>query len=307
MSKRVFTEEEKGLIHRTMMKDNDGKLASKDDLALFVQTCERTGLDPFARQIMPSSRSSQKNGSWVVSWTYLVTIDGLRKIAVDTGEYVGQDGPWWCGQDGVWKEIWTDPKNPCFAAKVVAHRKGFLSGLSGIAKYASYVQKKKDGQPNNVWSNLGDHMTAKCAEALALRRAFPNEMAGLYTANEMAGLYTADEMAQAGYEVPEEPKAVRVETNPTPEPTVTKNPDDKLRPQDPEPGQWSIDAQEQFAGLMDRFYSVFKAAGKLDIHADHAAKWRKRMASETPETVIPALSKVVLTLEKNSTAAAPAA
>ena len=187
MTTRKFTSDEVALIHRTFMAE-----ASKDDVALFIATCERTGLDPFARQIMASSRNVNKNGSWVTVWTWLVTIDGLRKIAVDSGDYEGQEGPWWCGQDGVWQEVWTKP-TPCFAAKVLVHRKGFRTGLSGIAKYESYVQKKKDGQPNNVWQNLGDHMTAKCAEALGLRRAYPNEM---------AGLYTSDEMAQAGFEVP---------------------------------------------------------------------------------------------------------
>lgn len=185
MSTRKFTLEEIALIHRTYMEG-----AKADDVALFVATCERTGLDPFARQIMPSSRNTQKNGQWITLWTWIVTIDGLRKIAVDSGDYEGQEGPWWCGEDGVWHEVWTK-KSPCFAAKVLVHRKGFRTGLSGIAKYESYVQKKKDGQPNSVWTSLGDHMTAKCAEALALRRAYPNEM---------AGLYTSDEMAQAGIE-----------------------------------------------------------------------------------------------------------
>lgn len=196
MSTRKFTPDEVALVHRTFM---DG--ASKDDVALFIATCERTGLDPFARQIMPSSRNTNKNGQWITLWTWLVTIDGLRKIAVDSGDYEGQEGPWWCGKDGVWHEVWAQP-GPCFAAKVLVHRKGFRVGLSGIAKYESYVQKKKDGLPNNVWATLGDHMTAKCAEALALRRAYPNEM---------AGLYTSDEMAQAGIEPIEPAKAAPVE------------------------------------------------------------------------------------------------
>ena len=180
MNTRKFTDDEIGLIHRTMMDK-----ASKDDVAVFVATCERTGLDPFARQIMPQSRNSRTpDGGWKTTWTNIVTIDGLRKIAVDSGDYEGQEGPWWCGEDGEWKEVWTK-KTPCFASKVLAHRKNFRTGLVGIAKYESYVQKKKDGNPNQVWEQLGDHMTAKCAEALALRRAYPNEMAGLYTSDEM--------------------------------------------------------------------------------------------------------------------------
>ena len=185
MTKRTFTPDEISLIHRTLMVDKEGRQASKDDLALFIATCERTGLDPFSRQIMASSRNIKKGESWVVVWNHLVTIDGFRKIAAESSEYEGQEGPFWCGQDGVWKDLWTGT-GPCYAAKVLVHRKGFKMPLSGIAKYESYVQKTRDGKPNNVWASLGDHMTAKCAEALALRRAFPNELAGLYTTDEIA-------------------------------------------------------------------------------------------------------------------------
>lgn len=266
MSTRKFTPEEIALIHRTYMEG-----AKADDVALFVATCERTGLDPFARQIMPSSRNTQKNGQWVTLWTWLVTIDGLRKIAVDSGDYEGQEGPWWCGEDGVWHEVWTK-KGPCFAAKVLVHRKGFRTGLSGIAKYDSYVQKKKDGQPNSVWAGLGDHMTAKCAEALALRRAYPNEM---------AGLYTSDEMAQAGFEVPADPKP-EVQTEEPAEPIIKG---------------WTIEAQEQFAILADRLYTAFRDAGKMNLHAAEAEKWRKRMSTLTAPEVLKPMEEHVLKLE----------
>jgi phage recombination protein Bet len=195
---RKFTTEEVGLVQRTMMKG-----ASPDDVALFVATCERTGLDPFAGQIMPSSRRTMKNDSWITVWNYIVRIDGFRKIAVDTGEYEGQEGPWWCGPDGNWQEIWTGDK-PCYAAKVLVHRKGFRTGLAGIAKYSAYVQSKKDGGPNAVWTSLGDHMTAKCAEALALRKAFPNEMAGLYTEDEQG----AAEIVHAAIEEAHAPEVI---------------------------------------------------------------------------------------------------
>ena len=273
MNTRKFTPEEVALIHRTSMEG-----ASKDDVALFVATCERTGLDPFARQIMPSSKNTQKNGAWVTLWTWIVTIDGLRKIAVDSGEYEGQDGPWWCGDDGEWKEVWTK-KTPCFAAKVLVHRKGFRNGLSGIAKYDSYVGKKKDGQPNQVWTNLGDHMTAKCAEALALRRAFPNEM---------AGLYTSDEMAQAGFEVPVEAiKTQAMPTTPGLQGEVIAAPTNG----------WDIDAQDEFVVSMDRAYQAFKAAGQLDKYEPFEIKWKSNKASDPAEKVLTALSAFVGKLE----------
>lgn len=266
---RKFTPEEVALIHRTMM---DG--AGVDDVAMFVQTCERTGLDPFARQIMPSSRNTQKNGQWVTQWTWLVTIDGLRKIAIDSGDYEGQEGPFWCGPDGAWREIWTDIKNPPFAAKVLVHRRGFRTGLSGIAKYNSYVQKRKDGQPNQVWANLGDHMTAKCAEALALRKAFPNEM---------AGLYTSDEMAQAGYEAPDPASGVKP---PAAEPEAVNG--------------WTIEAQDEFSHLMDGLYECLREMpGEYEKRSE---TWRSRMRTDHADKVLPAFQEFINKLQAASKA-----
>lgn len=265
MTTRKFTPEEVALVHRTFM---DG--ASKDDVALFIATCERTGLDPFARQIMASSRNTQKDGRWVTIWTWLVTIDGLRKIAVDSGDYEGQEGPWWCGKDGQWQEVWTKAE-PCYAAKVLVHRKGFRTGLSGIAKYESYVQKKKDGNPNNVWQNLGDHMTAKCAEALALRRAYPNEM---------AGLYTSDEMAQAGFEPAPAP-----EVKPAAQPGAN-----------PIPHEWSPDELGDFEVILDRAYQAFKDGGAPDKFDAFSKKW-KAMRTGPADPTLNAMDAFVAKLE----------
>jgi len=278
MTTRKFTPEEIALIHRTFMAE-----ASKDDVALFIATCERTGLDPFARQIMASSRNSQRDGKWVTLWTWLVTIDGLRKIAVDSGDYEGQEGPWWCGEDGIWHEVWTKP-TPCFAAKVLVHRKGFRTGLSGIAKYGSYVQKKKDGQPNNVWQNLGDHMTAKCAEALALRRAYPNEM---------AGLYTSDEMAQNGFEPPAPVDVSK--PAPTHGEPVHQTPENTLVPSTQ--GEWGHDALGDFEVILDRAYTAFGRGGAPDKFDAFSKKW-KAMRVGPSDPVLNAMDAYVAKLEK---------
>lgn len=64
-------------------------------------------------------------------------------------------------------------------------RHNFHQPLFATALFKSYVQTNSAGEPISRWRTDPAGMLAKCAEALALRRAFPNEMSGLYTTEEM--------------------------------------------------------------------------------------------------------------------------
>jgi hypothetical protein len=113
-------------------------------------------------------------------------------IAERTGDYQGQTAPEWAdvrivnGQPVIsWYPVWPFTDRPPHAARVGVYRRGFTDPLVAVARFDAYAQTKYGGELNRMWARMGPEQLAKCAEALALRKAFPHELSGVYTDDEM--------------------------------------------------------------------------------------------------------------------------
>lgn len=146
------------------------------DFKTFLYIAKRRRLDPFAKQIYPVKRK----GKMVIQ----TGIDGFRLTAERTGKYRGQTPPMWCGKDGVWKDVWLSDDYPA-AAKIGVWVDGNKEPIYAVATWRAYVQMDDKGV-GFMWHKMPDVMLIKCAEAQALRKAFPEDLSGLYTDDEMA-------------------------------------------------------------------------------------------------------------------------
>ena len=190
----TFTAAQVSLLKTQICRDASGREASDDELNLFMQVCSRTGLDPFARQIYAVFRND-KNAPSGRKMTIQTSIDGFRLIAQRSHEYAGQVGPEWCGQDGIWKDVWLTKDSPA-AARVGVLRQGFREPVWAVALWSEFCQMAYE-KPTQMWRNMPTVMLAKCAESQALRRVFPQELSGIYSEEEMA---QADNVIEPEYE-----------------------------------------------------------------------------------------------------------
>lgn len=255
-----FSPDQVDLIRRTIAKG-----ATDDELRLFMYQCERTGLDPFARQIYAIKRWDPAQSREVMG--IQTSIDGFRLIAERTGKYAGQVGPFWCGPDAVWTDVWVSNEAPS-AAKIGVLRHDFKEPAWGVARFGSYAQKKKDGSVTRMWATMGDVMIAKCAEALALRKAFPQELSGLYTGDEMSQASNDDETA------PPKPSAKPAVASRVPSPSqaievIPPNGPHKIAPA---VGETLSSWARKYAGFISRAESASDIAEWEQINSDGLSK-----------------------------------
>ncbi len=158
-----YEREQIDLIKKTVAPD-----ATDTELQLFLHTCKTRGLDPLLKQVYFIKRGGKG--------TIQVSIDGFRMKAAETRECAGIDDATY-GYSGAERLAW---------ATVTVWRlvQGVRCPFTATARWEEYVQSY-NGKPSGLWEKMPHTMLAKCAESLALRKAFPAELGGLYTNEEM--------------------------------------------------------------------------------------------------------------------------
>lgn len=184
ISNKSLSTEQVELIKRTVAKG-----ATDDELSLFINVANRTGLDPFTHQIHFIKRRTwnKETRKYDEIGSIQTGIDGYRSIAARTHEHAGTDDAEIEEKDGL-----------PVKASVTVYRMigGERRPFTATARFSEYVQKAKtkDGDEYTVgmWAKMPFSQLAKCAEALALRKAFPNEIADIRSDEEMQQADTID-------------------------------------------------------------------------------------------------------------------
>ena len=168
------------------IKTTVAKGATDEEFHMFVQLAKSTGLNPFKREIWFIKTKSQAQ--------IMTGINGFYSIANNHPQY-----------DGIEVDTeFKDGKPFCSVASV--YRKDRSRPSVAKAYWSEY------GKSHGNWQTMPRVMLEKCAESMALRKAFPQELNGLYTSEEMPAKFdkenavTVERKAEpAVVDVPPEP------------------------------------------------------------------------------------------------------
>ncbi len=203
--RRLAMREDAIAARRELIKRQLAPGASDLELEYFLETARELGLSPLSREIYAVMRNTrtQIDGRWenVAKMVIQVGIDGYRAIGSRTGRFGGMRGPYWCGPDGEWKDVWLS-EDPPAAAKVEIVLSDTRETVTGIATWREFAQKTpartagKDAKTgrtwearpeglSEMWEKMPSHMIAKCAEANAWRKALSGQTLHVLQAHQV--------------------------------------------------------------------------------------------------------------------------
>jgi phage recombination protein Bet len=162
----IVTPEQRDLARRTIAPQ-----ASDDNFAVHLYNCSRLGVHPLDQLVVYTEHGGK--------YTPVASINFLRSRAAATGEMAGSDDAVFVTRDG--------DEFP-LAATVTVYRltHGMRFAYTATARWDEYCPAPgPKGTGDRMWQKMPHTMLAKCAEALALRKAFPQELGGLYVSEEL--------------------------------------------------------------------------------------------------------------------------
>lgn len=176
--------------------------SSIDSVILALSYCRARNLDPFKRpvHIVPVWNNAARR----MVDTIWPGIGELRTTAMRTKAFAGCDeckfGPdqtrafdGMAGKQGQERQVHADVTFPEFAQLTVYRLiDGQRVAVQGPRVYwtETYASQGRSTVPNEMWQKRPRGQLEKCAEAAALRRAFPEELGEIYAAEEMEGKVT---------------------------------------------------------------------------------------------------------------------
>lgn len=174
-----------------------------DEFKLYLERCRSLGVDPFDRSVHPVRRRRKtKENKWEQYLVFQTGIDVYRQIAEQSGDPFEHGEPQWT------PEPETGAQHPVVCRYTVYRWiKGQRCAFPVVVLWNEYVQKKQNGEPTSFWLRMAFFQLAKCAEALALRKAFPKKFKGVYTHDEMD--QSPDNVVDVAYSVTQEPDKKR--------------------------------------------------------------------------------------------------
>lgn len=205
--------------------------ASSASIVLAIEYCKAAGLDPIQKPVHIVPMWDRTSGR--MRDVIMPGIGLYRTMAARTGQFAGMSEPEY-GPD-VTETIGGAAVTYPAWCKVIVRRQlasGLVADFPAIERwkecYAVKGGKEKSIAPNAMWAKRAYGQLAKCAEASALRKAFP-EFGAAPTAEEMFGrALHEDEPATAAPAVampqsrtqPDEPPTVEAEVVEQPKPAT---------------------------------------------------------------------------------------
>jgi phage recombination protein Bet len=169
--------------------------APQSDLDVFLHVSQRTGLDPFAKQIYLLYRRQNDRiydrGQWRDNWvnkpSIQTGIDGFRVMRDRACERKGilawLEETVWYDANGDGYGVWLQDDPPVAAKVVVVLSDG--RRFPSVLKFSEYMQTDKGGKPAGKWLTAPSHQLEKCCEADGYRKAFPQDYSGVQLEDAM--------------------------------------------------------------------------------------------------------------------------